>query len=50
MTQRYQHMVDSIRSDVAQQISALLWDAPAPVEVVPDADDGEEGEWLSGLS
>jgi hypothetical protein len=28
MANRYQHQIDSVRLDVANQISGLLWEAP----------------------
>ncbi|MBD9704090.1 tyrosine-type recombinase/integrase [Streptomyces sp. ID01-12c] len=36
MAARYQHMVDSVRSDVARQIDGLIW-APEPEHISEDA-------------
>jgi integrase len=38
MATRYQHLIDSIRRDVAKQVGGLLWDAANG-----ESDDGEEG-------
>jgi integrase len=35
MAKRYQHVLDSIRRDVASQVGGLLWAAPG----APDDDD-----------
>jgi integrase len=40
MAKRYQHMIDSIRRDVAKQVGGLLWDA---ADIPPDDDDGAAG-------
>lgn len=40
MAARYQHMVDSVRSDVARQVDGLLWKAPRDT---PDEDDDVVG-------
>ena len=37
MATRYQHVLDTIRKDVADQVGGLLWDAS---EMAPAADDG----------
>jgi hypothetical protein len=37
MAARYQHMVDSVRSDVARQVDGLIW---RPTGHRPDDDDG----------
>ncbi|GAA3213590.1 tyrosine-type recombinase/integrase [Actinocorallia longicatena] len=45
MAERYQHVVDSIRTGVARQAGGLLWNdqrAAVPAEA-------EEDEWLPGL-
>jgi integrase len=38
MATRYQHVLDSIRKDVAKQVGGLLWSAP---EVTPGSADDE---------
>lgn len=50
MARRYQHMVDSIRRDVADKIAGLLWASEdEPREGADDADD-DEPEWMVGLA
>lgn len=44
MAKRYQHMIDSIRRDVADQVAGLLWTA-ADEPPEDDDDDGAQ-EWL----
>ncbi len=44
MATRYQHVLDSIRKDVAEQVGGLLWDAP---KADPD-DDGEDDDGAAG--
>lgn len=50
MAKRYQHVIDSIRLDVAQQIGGLLWDTEKPARQAPADEDPDDGEWLLGLS
>jgi hypothetical protein len=38
MAKRYQHLIDSIRRDVAKQVGGLLWDADNE-----GPDDGKDG-------
>ena len=40
MAARYQHVLDSIRKDVADQVGGLLWEAPR----TDPADDGQEDD------
>ncbi len=40
MAARYQHMVDSVRNDVARQVDGLIWKSAADG---PDGDDGAAG-------
>lgn len=42
MATRYQHVLDSIRKDVAGQVGGLLWDDPKPV-LAGDEEDAEDG-------
>jgi integrase len=44
MAARYQHVLDTIRKGVADQVGGLLWDAP---ETAP-ADDGEDDDGSAG--
>jgi len=45
MAVRYQHVLDSIRKGVADQVGGLLWDAPEPGRSAADGQDnvGDEG-------
>ncbi len=43
MAARYQHVLDSIRKGVADQVGGLLWDAPAD-DQADQADEGDDGE------
>ena len=38
MAARYQHMVDTVRDNVAAQVDGLIWDASPE-----DPDDGDDG-------
>ncbi len=40
IAKRYQHLIDSIRRDVAKQVGGLLW---AAEDDEPDDDDGAAG-------
>ena len=39
MAKRYQHVLDAIRKDVANQVGGLLWDG---IRLNPDDDGGNE--------
>jgi integrase len=42
MAKRYQHLIDSIRRDVARQVGGLLWASPdGPARNQADADEGK---------
>ena len=41
MAKRYQHILDSIRRDVASQFGGLLWDTETAAD--SDADDDDDG-------
>lgn len=45
MAARYQHMVDTVRTDVARQVDGLIW-KPAG-ELPKDDDDGAHGAVVS---
>jgi integrase len=46
MARRYQHVIDSVRHDVANQIGGLLWEAHEE----PADDHDDDTEWMLGLA
>ncbi len=44
MAARYQHMVDSVRNDVARQVDGLIW---KPIGGGSTDDDGSDGTRVS---
>ncbi|MFJ4434777.1 tyrosine-type recombinase/integrase [Streptomyces sp. NPDC088923] len=43
MAARYQHMVDTVRNDIARQVDGLIWKPSGPRGERPDDDDGSAG-------
>ncbi len=41
MAKRYQHVLDTIRKDVASQVGGLLWDG---IEINPAEDSGDQDD------
>ena len=41
---RYQHVLDSIRKGVADQVGGLLWDIPEDIPIEDDDSDNEDGQ------
>jgi hypothetical protein len=41
MAKRYQHVLDTIRKDVASQVGGLLWDG---IEITPAEDSGDQDD------